>query len=67
MAEHLGAVEDTISQPDYREPDPKHAGRERLFRENVGPQRWMRVVVEFRGQHDWVVTAFGQTNDPRNP
>jgi hypothetical protein len=23
------------------------------------------VVVEFRGDHDWIVTAFGQDNDPR--
>ena len=44
--------------------DPEVAGRERLFRRGVGPQRWLRVVVEFRGGHDWVVTAFPQENDP---
>lgn len=64
MTDHLEAIEDTISRPDYREPDPHTVGRERFFRRGVGPDRWMRVVVEFRGNHDWVVTAFPQSNDP---
>ena len=64
MADHLDAIAATIRRPDFREPDPEVAGRERLFRRGVGPQRWLRVVVEFRGGHDWVVTAFPQENDP---
>jgi hypothetical protein len=28
------------------------------------PFRWMRVVVEFAGDADRFVTAFGQANDP---
>jgi hypothetical protein len=28
------------------------------------PFRWMRVVVEFAGDADRFVTAFGQDNDP---
>ncbi len=65
MAEHLPDIEDTISRPHYREPDPRHAGRERLFRQNAGPERWLRVVIAFDGRYDSVVTAFGQSDDPR--
>jgi hypothetical protein len=63
MADYEEAVMLTISRPDVREDDPR-PGRERFFRRGVGPDRWMRVVVEFRGERDLVVTAFGQSNDP---
>lgn len=51
-----------IEQPDYREPDAK-PGRERLFKRG-GPDRWIRVVIEFAGDFDRVVTAFSQAVDP---
>jgi hypothetical protein len=38
-------------------------GRERLFRRG-GSQAWLRVVVEFAGARDRVITAFPQSNDP---
>lgn len=53
----------TIENPDHREPDSR-PGRERLFRRG-GPDRWLRVVVEFAGDFDHVVTVFPQTVDPR--
>lgn len=52
-----------IASPDYREPDPR-AGRERYFVRG-GPLSWIRVVTEFAGALDHVVTAFPQSNDPR--
>jgi hypothetical protein len=66
MADHEEAVLRIIDSPDFREDDPR-PGRERFFRRGVGPERWMRVVVEFAGEKDRVVTAFGQTNDPAAP
>jgi hypothetical protein len=54
----------TIEHPEYREPDAR-PGRERLFRRG-GPDRWIRVVVEFSGDFDGMVTAFSQTADPRS-
>jgi hypothetical protein len=51
-----------LEAPDLRQPDPR-AGRERFFRRG-GPQAWVRVVVEFAGEFDRVVTAFPQRNDP---
>jgi hypothetical protein len=52
----------TVADPEHREPDPR-PGRERYFRRG-GPERWIRVVVEFAGQRDRIVTAFPQSNDP---
>lgn len=54
-----------IRQPDFREPDPR-PGRERywLHTQAPFPFRWLRVVVQFEGDVDRVVTAFGQDNEP---
>ncbi len=54
----------TIEQPTFREPDAK-PGRERLFRPG-GPDRWLRVILEFAGDFDRMVTVFSQTTDPRD-
>ena len=62
MAEHLNDVIETIEQPEFREDDPR-LGRVRSFR-RCGPERWLRVVLEFAGEIDVVVTAFPQANDP---
>jgi hypothetical protein len=40
MAAQLDAVLGTIAAPDHREPDPR-PGRERLFKQGVGPSRWL--------------------------
>ena len=42
MVDHLETILQTVSQPDYREPDIA-VGRERMFRRG-GPERWMRVA-----------------------
>jgi hypothetical protein len=58
MSDHLTVILQTVSEPDYREPDVM-AGRERMFRRG-GPERWMRVVVDT----EQTITAFAQINDP---
>lgn len=63
MSEYLADTMATVEMPDHREPDLQ-AGRERYFRRG-GPLRWIRVVTEFSGDFDRVVTAFPQSNDPR--
>jgi hypothetical protein len=62
MFGYLQDVVETIESPDHREPDHA-AGRERYFRRG-GPQRWIRVITEFAGATDRLVTAFPQINDP---
>jgi hypothetical protein len=54
-----------IHQPDFQEPDPRPS-RERYWRRTQPPFqfRWLRAVVQFEGDVDRVVTAFGQDNDP---
>jgi hypothetical protein len=64
MADYLGEVMDAIRMPEYRENDPQ-VGRQRYFRQG-GPEVWLRVVAEFAGNVDRVVTAFPQSNDPRS-
>jgi hypothetical protein len=63
MSEYLAETMGAIEAPDHREPDPR-AGRERYFRRG-GPLQWIRVVTVFTGGSDRVVTAFPQSNDPR--
>lgn len=62
MLGYLEEVVNTIERPEHREPDPA-AGRERFFRRE-GPERWIRVVVEFSGEVNRLITAFPQTSDP---
>jgi hypothetical protein len=63
MSEYLADTMATVETRDHRERDTR-AGRERYFRLG-GPLRWIRVVTEFSGDFDRVVTAFPQSNDPR--
>jgi hypothetical protein len=62
MADHLTDVIETIESPEFREDDPR-PGRVRQFRRG-GPEQWIRVVIEFGGETDTVVTSFPQANDP---
>lgn len=63
MKGHQGAVLAAVERPDFIEPDVR-PGRERYFRQGFGPSRWLRVVVAFGAEPAWVVTAFGQDEDP---
>jgi hypothetical protein len=54
-----------IRRPDFQEADPC-PGRERYWL-RAQPSfrfRWLRTVVQFEGDVDRVVTAFGQDNEP---
>jgi hypothetical protein len=61
MERLLSAVRD----PDSQEADP-YPGRERYWLAATPPFRfrWLRVVVQFEGESDRIVTAFGQDNPP---
>lgn len=63
MVPHAPGVMAAIAQPDHRENDPR-PGRERFWRERMGPSRWLFVVVDFAGSPARVVTAFGRRDDP---
>ena len=52
-----------VEQPDHREGDPR-PGRERFWRRDVGPSRWLRVIVDFNAEPAVIVTAFSERVDP---
>lgn len=59
MLDHIQAILNTIARPDIHEHDPA-PGRERFFRRDLGPTRYLRVVVDFNQSPGFVVTAFVQ-------
>jgi hypothetical protein len=65
MREQQDTLLAAVRHPDFQEPGP-HPGRGRYWLRCHAPFpfRWMRVVVEFAGDADRFVTAFGQDNDP---
>jgi len=58
LAPHLDAVLAAIAAPDHREPDER-PHRERFFKRDAGPSRWLMVVVDFEQEPARVVTALG--------
>jgi hypothetical protein len=57
MLDHVQAILDTVARPDIRERDLA-PGRERFFRRDLDPTRYLRVVVDFNESPAFVVTAF---------
>jgi hypothetical protein len=53
MVRHVPAILDAIRRPDVREEDPAPE-RERFYRRDLDPRRWLRVVVDFNeSPHSW--------------
>jgi hypothetical protein len=63
LAPHAVAIMATVAEPDHRENDLR-PGRERFWRERLGPSGWLFVVVDFAERPARVVTAFGRRDDP---
>ncbi len=63
MTTHTVAIMAAVERPDLREDDPV-PGRERFYRRDLDPRRWLRVVVDFNDSPAFVVTAFVQHNEP---
>jgi hypothetical protein len=63
MLRHTSAILDAISRPDVRHEDPA-PGRDRFYRRDLDPRRWLRVVVDFNESPAFVVTAFVQDHPP---
>jgi hypothetical protein len=55
---HLNVVMAAVSAPDHREPDG-WPYRERFFKLDAGPSRWLMVVVDFENEPARIVTALG--------
>jgi len=55
---YLQVVLDVVGSADHREPDD-WPDRERFFKQDVGPSRWLMVVVDFEPEPARIVTALG--------
>jgi hypothetical protein len=63
MLRHVDAILDAIGRPDVHGEDVA-PGRERFYRRDLNPERWLRVVVDFNESPAFVVTAFIQHHEP---
>jgi hypothetical protein len=61
---HLDAVVATVAHPDHTEPDSRPE-RTRLYRRDVGPSRWLLVVVSYEQQPGRIITALANRKDPK--
>jgi hypothetical protein len=64
LVDHLDDVIGTIGRPDHTEPDPL-SNRTRFYRRNVGPSRWLMVVVSYEQEPARIVTALANRKDPK--
>ena len=58
LAPYLHALLAAIVTPDHREQD-EHPRRERFYKQDVGPSRWLMVVVSFEQEPARIITALG--------
>jgi hypothetical protein len=65
MLGHIQAILGAVERPDIHEEDPV-PGRERYFRRDLDPRRWLRVVVDYGESPGFVVTAFVQDQKPES-
>lgn len=64
MLQHVEAILNAIHRPDVVSDDPQPL-RERFYRRDLEPRRWLRVVVDFSEKPAFVITAMVQHNDPQ--
>lgn len=65
LADKRELVLGVVTNPDHWEADPQ-PGRERFYRRDLDPRRWLRVVVDFNDTPGWIVTALVQDYPPRS-
>jgi hypothetical protein len=63
LAGHQDEVMRAVHAPEERRPGRK-ANEEWFFLRNVGPSRWLQVVVAYEQERGWIVTAFGRRRNP---
>jgi hypothetical protein len=64
MRHEMAQILEAVVNPGVITPDSKVRGRWCYWRRNVGPSRWLFVVVEWHAPEPHVVTAYGQRKDP---
>ncbi len=63
MALYRDEIIATVTSPDHRRGDP-HPGRERYYSRELGPSRWLFVVVDCNETPARIVTAYANRKSP---
>jgi hypothetical protein len=63
---HLSNVLQAVTKPDHVAADPIFAERTRYYARDVGPRRWLLVVVSYEQVPARIVSAFANRKDPRS-
>jgi hypothetical protein len=66
LAPYRHEIMAAVNSPDRQRPDPR-PGRERYYSRDVGPSRWLFVVVQFNETPARIVTAYANRKDPQGP
>jgi hypothetical protein len=66
LGPHLADVLQAISNPDHVASDPAFDDRRRHYLRNVGPSRWLLVVLSYEQEPALLITAFANRKDPRS-
>ena len=61
---YLDDVLRTVTEPDHVAGDPSSFDRTRYYSRDVGPSRWLLVVVSYEQQPARIISAFGTRKDP---
>ena len=64
LGDEAEQVLETVSQPDHVEPDPRPE-RQRFYRRDIGPSRWLMAVVSFEQDPGRIITALALRKDPK--
>lgn len=65
MIEHKSHVLEAVSQPCHIAQDPHFEERTRYYARDMGPSRWLLVVVSYEQTPARIVSAFANRKDPR--
>ena len=55
-----------VSTPDHFAPDPSFEDRKRYYARDVGPSRWLLVVVSYEQTPARIVSVFANRKDPKS-
>lgn len=65
LGAHLADVLRTVAEPDHVASDRSSFERTRYYSRDVGPSRWLLVVVSYEQQPARIITALANRKDPK--
>lgn len=66
IASHKEDALRAVSEPDHVETDPSFEARTRYYMRDVGPSRWLLVVVSYEQTPARIVSVFANRKDPKS-